>query len=123
MTLDLSRVPHLEARKRVGDLLDQRQVIAEEHEKLLEPKVAAIDAELDKLMHQCDEIYRTDYSGDVQTCDATGLVLFRGDEIMRDDDTGAVCLRAILPADVIEKLSTRQFRDDDDGEDDEAEAA
>ena len=115
MTLDLSRVPHLEARKRLGDLLDERQAIVDQHEKELEAKTAALDAEEAALLEKINVAYANDYGGDVRLCRATGLVVFESDDLMRDDATGVVCLRALLPEAVTEKLDTL-VTDDDDGD-------
>lgn len=101
--LDLSRVPHLEERKRLSQLMDERANIEDAHAKELEVKIASNDAEQVTLLDRINTDFRMNYSGDALVCALTDLPVFADDEVLQAH--GRVILVSALPAEVGAKLA------------------
>jgi seryl-tRNA synthetase len=130
-TLDLSKVPHLELRRKLGALIEEQAKLSdaeweatkplrEEYEAMRDKLMAEVKKQLAPLRRRIDEIHaqfgkKMDaideqiealnapepmLNEDMDTilfCDLTGLLILEGDEIIKDEDTGEVILRCVLP--------------------------
>lgn len=130
-TLDLSRVPFLEVRQKLDELLKKQEQLYDqkweattearrEYLKERERLMSEIDEKLEPLRKKVEEIEKTFdeeaekiseaiaalgapepmYNEDYDTilhCDLTGLLLLECDDVIKDENSGNVILRWVLP--------------------------
>ena len=87
------------AKKHYDELRDaeiaKRAKLMDETDREFEDKIEAIDRQMDEL--QVPQVPEYDDDGCVRICALTGLPIFETDDVIKDEETGDLILRAVLP--------------------------